>query len=172
MERKWYDEGFDKNKVEQDIKSGDVWEQYENTTKAKNSLKDRLKKFPMNLVEFLIWIWLLMLCWSYIQSHPAEKSSLFSWIESIIERVDVKVTERRTGQWEELQRKNSIRDELVILQSEAEDLGECVTDVQKNMIDKSIATLESKTVEEFIADESIYNRLINRFYSEIQKSCK
>ena len=47
------------------------------------------KKLIHNLIELVIWVVLLWMCYGYIQSHPAEKISFFSWYKVIYQQTEI-----------------------------------------------------------------------------------
>ena len=47
------------------------------------------KKLIHNLIELVIWLGLLGMCYGYIQSHPAEKVSFFSWYKVIYQQTEI-----------------------------------------------------------------------------------
>lgn len=51
--------------------------------------KEDKKQLRKNLIKFWIWVVLLLLSWSYIQKHPAEKVSVFSGFEVIFQKAEV-----------------------------------------------------------------------------------
>jgi len=167
MKREWYDENFDKENMIDTSKT----EKQEKVFELNSALKERVKKFPMNIVEFLIWIGLLLFCWSYIQSHPAEKSSLFSWLEVIVEKTKVKFSERTTGQWPELQNKFQLVrtfDEIISL---AEWTPDCLTEEDVSKITRAQWKLDALSVEEFIEQERAFTTVANLFYTKIKEEC-
>ena len=56
----------------------------------KVSTENKLKKrFFHNLIELGIWIVLLLMCYWYIQTHPAERISFFSWYKVIYQQTEI-----------------------------------------------------------------------------------
>ncbi len=51
--------------------------------------QEQKSNFKSNLVKFIIWLVLLGFCYGYLQNHPAEKSSIFSWFEVLWQRIEV-----------------------------------------------------------------------------------
>jgi len=47
------------------------------------------KKLFYNLVELIIWLILLWMCYGYLQTHPAEKISFFSWYKVIYQQTEI-----------------------------------------------------------------------------------
>jgi len=47
------------------------------------------KKLIHNLIELVVWCVLLWMCFGYIQTHPAEKISFFSWYKVIYQQTEI-----------------------------------------------------------------------------------
>ena len=47
------------------------------------------KKLIHNAIELIIWVILLWMCYWYIQTHPAEKISFFSWYKVIYQQTEI-----------------------------------------------------------------------------------
>lgn len=47
------------------------------------------QQLKRNLIKFVIWIILLLMSWSYIQKHPAEKVSVFSGFEVLFQKTEI-----------------------------------------------------------------------------------
>ncbi len=167
MERKGYDENFDKENLV--VKDKD--EEQKDEFRLNRWLEERISKLPMNVVEFLVWVWLLIFCWSYIQSHPAEKSSLFSWIEVIVEKTKVRFSEWTTGQWPDLQNKFQLVrtfDEILSLANWVE---WCLTQEDISKVNRAKDKLEELSVEEFMQQERAFTTVANLFYTKIKEEC-
>ena len=52
----------------------------------KQSMK---RRFIHNLIELAIWLALLWMCYWYLQTHPAEKISFFSWYKVIYQQTEI-----------------------------------------------------------------------------------
>ena len=58
----------------------------ENPISEKKAMK---KKLVHNLIELVIWCILLWMCYGYIETHPAEKISFFSWYKVIYQQTEI-----------------------------------------------------------------------------------
>ncbi len=67
------------------------------------------KQLRNNVIKFIIWIILLSMSWSYLQKHPAEKVSVFSWFEVMIEKVEVFIQNTFGEHGDLLERKYSMQ---------------------------------------------------------------
>ena len=59
------------------------------TEKPVSEKKAMKKKLIHNVIELAIWLILLWMCYGYIQSHPAEKISFFSWYKVIYQQTEI-----------------------------------------------------------------------------------
>lgn len=70
--------------------------------------KEDKKQIKKNLIKFTIWIVLLLMSWSYIQQHPAEKVSVFSGFEVLYQKAEVFLQNTFGKHGELLERKYSM----------------------------------------------------------------
>ena len=70
------------------------------------SEKKQLKK---NIIKFVIWVILLSMSWGYLQKHPAERVSVFSWFEVMFQKVEIFVQNTFGEDGELLERKYSMQ---------------------------------------------------------------
>lgn len=59
------------------------------TEKPISEKKSMKKKLFHNLIELVIWLVLLWMCYWYLQTHPAEKISFFSWYKVIYQQTEI-----------------------------------------------------------------------------------
>ena len=59
------------------------------TEKAISEKQAMRKNLIHNLIELVIWLALLWMCYGYLQSHPAEKISFFSWYKVIYQQTEI-----------------------------------------------------------------------------------
>ena len=45
--------------------------------------------FIWNIFKLIIWIILLVACYYYLESHPAEQIALYSWVKNIVQKVEI-----------------------------------------------------------------------------------
>lgn len=67
------------------------------------------KQLKKNIVKFGIWAILLVMSWSYLGKHPAEKVSVFSWFEVMYQKAGVFIQSKFGDGWELLKRKYSMQ---------------------------------------------------------------
>ena len=59
------------------------------TEKPISEKKAMKKRLIHNIIELVIWLGLLWMCYGYLQTHPAEKISFFSWYKVIYQQTEI-----------------------------------------------------------------------------------
>ena len=59
------------------------------TEKPISEKKSVKRKLLHNFIELIIWLVLLWMCYGYLQTHPAEKISFFSWYKVIYQQTEI-----------------------------------------------------------------------------------
>lgn len=70
--------------------------------------KEDKKQLKWNIIKFIIWIILLVLSWQYIQWHPAERVSVFSWFDVLWQKIEVVWHNTFSWNWNLLEQKYSL----------------------------------------------------------------
>lgn len=166
MEWKGYDENFDTTAL---VDKKDLWKARK-AHQTKEALKQRLSKVTMNLVEFLVWAGLLVFCFSYLQSHPAEKSSLFSWAEAIVEKVKVNISQWTKWHGGKLESKFQLEKQYQIIMNDAI-RGKCLTPEEIEKIKRALKKLEALSVEDFLQQERAYKTVADIYYKKVKSQC-
>lgn len=166
MKRQWYDHNFDKDA----LMTKEVIYKTKKRQEAIESLTDRKSKFMMNLVEFCVGAGLLIFCFSYLQSHPAEKSSLFSGSEAIYEKIKTTVYKWTGGKSEELIAKYKVEKQYQEIIDIAI-LWNCLEDVKIRQLEEVLATIEALSVEEFMAKKRWYEKVYELYFDDVEESC-
>ena len=78
------------------------------TEKSISEKQAMRKKLVNNLIELVIWCVLLWMCYGYIQTHPAEKISFFSWNKVIYQQTEIFFQNIFGKNWEILRQKYSL----------------------------------------------------------------
>ena len=164
MKREWFDESFNKEKMEQEDATGTTI-----STVYQNYMEKR-SKFWMNVVEFIVWVLLLWVCGRYLSNHPAERISLFSWVEVFVDKTKLFLW---WSEWtsEELERKR----QLISLYDELLDIGawsDCLSAEDIENIESTKTTIEAKDIEEFVQREQSYNAVARIFMSKVANWCE
>lgn len=73
------------------------------------------KKIIHNVIELVIWAMLLRMCYWYIQTHPAEKISFFSWYKVIYQQTEIFFQDKLGNNWDLLKQKYNLESYYQIL---------------------------------------------------------
>lgn len=73
------------------------------------------KKLIHNLIELCIWCILLWMCYWYIQTHPAEKISFFSWYKVIYQQAEIFLQNIFGKNWDLLKQKYNLESYYQVL---------------------------------------------------------
>ena len=73
------------------------------------------KKLIHNFVELVVWVILLWMCYGYIQTHPAEKISFFSWYKVIYQQTEIFFQNMFGKNWELLKQKYNLESYYQVL---------------------------------------------------------
>ena len=164
MERKWYDDGYDKNVVQE------KWyvppKQQMPQEEEIDRLAEKKSKLKVNIIEFIVGLILLIFCWQYLQTHPVEKVSLFSGFEVIVQKVKIWVS----ADGEALKKKYELErnyKEVISLAVGSKCLNERETEELQIRFDQ----LQSLNVQDFVDDESIYRSYIGLTYTKVKREC-
>ena len=88
---------------------------YMATEKPVSEKQAMKKKLIHNLIELVIWCVLLWMCYWYIQTHPAEKISFFSWYKVIYQQTEIFFQNIFGKNWELLKQKYSLESYYQVL---------------------------------------------------------
>ncbi len=73
------------------------------------------KKLIHNFVELVVGVILLWMCYGYIQTHPAEKISFFSWYKVIYQQTEIFFQNMFGKNWELLKQKYNLESYYQVL---------------------------------------------------------
>ena len=73
------------------------------------------KKLIHNFVELVVGVILLWMCYGYIQTHPAEKISFFSWYKVIYQQSEIFFQNMFGKNWELLKQKYNLESYYQVL---------------------------------------------------------
>ncbi len=133
-------------------------------------LVKRKKKLRMNLVEFSIWLVLLVFCFNYLKSHPAEKLSVFSSVEVLVQKAKVAVSQWTSGQWNELKVKYSLERSYKEMINIVEDAN-CLDPIQREEIKRMYSSLQQMEVDDFVQQEPLFVSFLKQTYSKVEEEC-
>lgn len=166
MERSWYDDKFDKQSASLKISPEEM--------EIHDIAEDLAHKKTLaitNLIEFLVWIILLAFCWFYLQTHPAEKVSLFSWVEMMREKVQMWFSAVPDEDKTIIRQKESLEktmQEIVLLSKEST----CLDEATRSNIEASFSRLQKMDLETYKKQSKAYNTIVWLYYNKVKEGCK
>ena len=78
--------------------------------------------FIWNIFKLIIWIILLVACYYYLESHPAEQIALYSWVKNIVQKVEIFWYNITWRDWNLLARKFDLESKYLEMIHFAEDI--------------------------------------------------
>ncbi len=171
MKRKWYSasNGLQNKNTSVDVQS--TRQESDKIEALQTWYTNRIKKLPMNIIEFFIWVWLLLFSRSYIQNNPAERLSLFNWIESVMQNIQIKYLQRTRWTWSEILQQRQLVQTFDSIISTAENFVWCLEERDISRIRRARDSLQALTVEEFTVQQQSYTTVANIYYTKIQEEC-
>ncbi len=125
----------------------------------------------MNLIEFVIGIGLLVFCFNYLKSHPAEKLSVFSSVEVLVQKAKVTMSQRTSWQGDDLKEKYTMERSFKEMLQIIED-GNCLDPLQREEIKRMYSRLQDIDVAEFVAQKDLFISFLTVTYTKVQDNCK
>ena len=140
-------------------------EQQKEEVKIVLNKKDK-KQLRNNVIKFVIWLILLWLSWGYIQKHPAEKVSVFSWFDVLWQKVEVFFQNTFKWNWNLLEQKYSLEKYYKELITMAE-WNSCLTAESYNRLEQTYNNLKdedkktlSDTLPEYIKQAYVFEEIV------------
>jgi len=133
-------------------------------------LQAKKKRFWINTIELILWVFFLIISFQYIQTHPAEKNSVFSSVDSLFSKIH-----NLTGGllWSDTDLDKQ-KDELVdIYQTLLTQitLRECGDDTLMNKVTVRLNQLQNLTAEQFSKQHSAFRNYAGIYADEIAREC-
>lgn len=136
----------------------------------RKSLQEKKKRFRMNVVEFIIWCILLVIAFNYLKTHPAEKTSIFAWVEVLIQKAEVFLGNITGKNWDEVKKQHNLERYFKDLISTMES-GNCVDEKVLEQAKKRYESLQNFSSEQFVKSKQVYEWYARSFANKIQSSC-
>jgi len=114
---------------------------------------------------------LLVFCFNYLKSHPAEKLSVFSSIEVLLQKAKVAVSQWTSGQGNELKVKYSLERSFKEMIHIVEDAN-CLDPIQREEIKRMYSSLQQMEVEDFVQQEPLFVSFLTSTYDKVQEECE
>ena len=70
--------------------------------------EEKKKRLRMNIIEFIIGLILLSFAFNYLKNHPAERTSMFAWIEVLFQRAEIFISNITWDNWTALKEKHQL----------------------------------------------------------------
>ena len=128
------------------------------------------KKLRNNIIELVIWLVLLWMCYVYIQNHPAEKISFFSWYKVIYQQSEIFFQNifGHNGEW--LKQKYSLESYYQVMITQAEEKP-CVDPEVVKDLHETYAALQNEPKNTLDYKLQIYIDKQYKFDEELRKDC-
>lgn len=123
-----------------------------------------------NIIEFTIGTILLAFCRFYLQTHPAEKVSLFSGVEVMWQKVQIWFSQMSVEDADMLNQKHNLEktmQEIVLLSRE----NSCVDAEVKENIAESFARLQAMDLETYKKQQKAFNTVVSLYYTKVKEAC-
>lgn len=148
----------------------DTHEQQAMIDLQQQSFEEKKKKFPMNVVEFIVGIVLLFFCFSYLASHPAEKSSIVSGLDVIMQKVHILISRFTSGKNQLVENKYALAKsfhEVISLAGE----GKCLSESDIRKLQEYEDALYEMGADDFEKNELTYETLLQGYYAKVKQRC-
>ncbi len=128
------------------------------------------RKLIHNLIELAIWLILLGMCYGYLQTHPAEKISFFSWYKVIYQQTEIFFQNLFGKNWELLKQKYSLESYYQVLITQAEEKP-CVDPEVVKSLHETYAALQDEPKNTLEHELEYYITKQYEFDEELRKDC-
>ena len=122
------------------------------------------KRLIGNVIKFIIGICLLVLCWVYVEKHPAEKISFFSGFKVIFQNVEIAIFNLVGQDGALLRQKYNLQNyyEVLIALSDEKpcidpDIRLHLHKTYDDLVHESFTTL-AQTIDEYIEKQVVFDR--------------
>ena len=130
-------------------------------------IAEKKKRLKVNILEFFVWLILWWFCWSYLQTHPAEKTALLTGIKVITQKVNIWFS----AEGDVLKQKYDLERNF----EEVISLGKwssCLAPLDLVDLRRKYKMLQSLSAEEFMKEKGSYMGTVWSMYRKIQSACK
>ena len=128
------------------------------------------KKLIHNVIELVIWLVLLWMCYVYIQNHPAEKISFFSWYKVIYQQSEIFFQNLFGKNGDLLKQKYSLESYYQVMITQAEEKPCVDADVIKDL-HETYAALQDEPKNTLDYRLQFYVDKQYKFDEELRKDC-
>ena len=135
------------------------------------TLAEKKSQAMSNVIEFCVGGILLVFCFFYLQTHPAEKISLFSGVEVMRKKAAVWFTNPSSADTETLEKKDQLEktfQEIILLAGQ----NACVDMPTRISIENSFAKLKAMDLETFRNQQKAYQTVVGLYYTKAKETCE
>lgn len=137
-----------------------------------NQVVNPKKKFIINFIKFIIWLILLFACFQYLESHPAEKTSMVSGFQMIYERASIFVQGIITGESDYLEDKYKLQKAYLELINTLKN-SDCQIDEElKQSLNKKYVELKALDIKSYKTKQQDYYDFFVVFNQLLKQKCK
>ncbi len=132
--------------------------------------KEQKSTFKKNIIQIIVWLILLLVCFVYILYRPAEKNSLLSGFTIMKEKISIFVESIQSGNSEIIENKYALEKYLEDISSVAEQWN-CASAEIKEDIAYIYSWLTNNTTQELLENFSSYVKLVYEIDSKVKENC-
>ncbi len=132
--------------------------------------EEKKSRLRMNLIEFIIWLILLIFAFNYLKSHPAERTSMFAWIEVLFQRAEIFMWNIFWEDWDMLKDKQQLERYYKELISTMEN-GQCADAETIESAKERYSMLTSIDVESYKENLKLYQWFARSYATKIKENC-
>ena len=140
------------------------------TEKSLSEKQVMKKKLVSNLIELIIWLFLLWMCYWYLQSHPAEKISFFSWYKVIYQQTEIFFQNLFGKNGERLKQKYNLESYYQVMITQAEEKPCIAPEIVKDL-HKTYEALQDEPKNTLEHNLQYYIEKQYEFDTELRKDC-
>ena len=140
------------------------------TEKPISEKKAMKRKLIHNLIELVVWVALLVMCYGYLQTHPAEKISFFSWYKVIYQQTEIFFQNIFGKNGELLKQKYSLESYYQVMITQAEEKP-CVDPELVKNLHETYAALQEEPKNTLEHELEYYIAKQYEFDEELRKDC-
>lgn len=139
-----------------------------NTNLNQNIFKRKLLK---NLIQLVIGIIFLFFSYQYLTQHPAEKTSIVSWVTILSQKVKVMFYSMFSDEWSTLDEKYKVERNFREILSTM-DNSKCLTIQDYQEVKNKLDSIQDMNIEQYKINKYDIFNFMNIYMAKINKQCK